>query len=220
MLNFNFKYLRRYSNLQLRLVSSIVIGFLFIISIFWLQYLFFLLLVIIVQGMFEEWLDIGKTELLLLPGVILIFVSGFSLFVGSVVFDKLVIFTYFIIIWVTDCFAFVGGKILKGPKLVPKISPQKTWSGSFCGIIFSNSVACFINYISSYKIFKNTTTMVLISLLISILAQVSDLTVSLFKRRAYVKESGSSIPGHGGYLDRFDSLLFTAPLILLYKIFL
>ena len=119
-----------------------------------------------------------------------------------------------------DCFAFIGGKILKGPKLMPKISPQKTWSGSFCGIIFSNSAACFINYISSYKIFKNTITMVLISLLISILAQVSDLTVSLFKRRAYVKESGNSIPGHGGYLDRFDSLLFTAPLILLYKIFL
>lgn len=220
MLNFNFKYLRRYSNLQLRLIFAAIIGFLFIISIFWFQYLFFLLLIIIVQGMFTEWLDIGSAEFWLWPGVILIFFSGMSLALCAMVFESLVIFTYFVIIWVTDSFAFIGGKMLKGPKLMPKISPQKTWSGALCGTIFASLAACFINYISNYKIFNNMVHMALIALLLSIVAQAGDLSVSFFKRKVYVKESSDSIPGHGGFLDRFDSLLFTAPLLSCYKIFL
>ncbi len=103
----------------------------------------------------------------------------------------------------TDVGAYLFGKIFGGKKLFPKISPNKTWSGALGGILLSIITSLFFFNVMNYQIFL----IVLISLFLSIFAQLGDITESLFKRYYKVKDSGKLIPGHGGFFDRFDSLL-------------
>lgn len=120
-------------------------------------------------------------------------------------------------IWCNDTFAYICGKLLGKHKLYEKISPKKTIEGFIGGIIFTQ-IAAFI----LYK-FTHTNTPLLFWLLvgfcISVLGTIGDLIESKYKRQADVKDSGNIMPGHGGILDRLDSILFVAPfLFLIYKI--
>jgi phosphatidate cytidylyltransferase len=113
----------------------------------------------------------------------------------------------FAIIWSTDIFAFFGGRALGGPKLAPAISPKKTWSGFLCGLAGGVVAGLIAAYIFSAP---NYLWIATLSIVLSFSGQLGDLFESALKRRFEVKDSGDLIPGHGGVMDRMDSMIFAA----------
>lgn len=147
-----------------------------------------------------RYLLLSFTFLILLP-----FVNG--------VYEQSVILTLIILIWVNDSFAFFVGKNLGKRKLFESVSPKKTVEGFFGGVLFSLIAAFILSYFCD---FLSLTNLIVISLIASILGTLGDLVESKFKRKANTKDSGNIMPGHGGILDRLDSLLFVAPFVYLY----
>ena len=138
-------------------------------------------------------------------------------------YNPKIIIGLFILIWTNDTFAYIVGKSIGKRKLFEKISPKKTIEGFFGGLFFS----IFAGYlISIYLIkpsaqFSNKSILIwtIIAAIVGIIGTVGDLIESKFKRIAGVKDSGKVMPGHGGVLDRLDSVIFVAPFIFLfYKI--
>lgn len=123
------------------------------------------------------------------------------------------IYWLFFLVWSTDIAAFVGGRIFKGPKLAPSISPNKTWSGFITGMIMGVAVG----YETSFWVFPGVFTFWDVALLV-LIAQIGDLMESQAKRWSHVKDSSSLIPGHGGLLDRLDSLLAASFALALWEI--
>ena len=123
-------------------------------------------------------------------------------------FAKLLIVGVFVLIWVNDSFAYLVGKTLGKHKLFPKISPKKTIEGSLGGLIFA-LIAAYI--ISTFEPILTRLEWMVLAVVIVIMGNLGDLLESKFKRVAGVKDSGAILPGHGGILDRLDSLVFAAP---------
>ncbi len=123
-------------------------------------------------------------------------------------FAKYLIMGIFILIWVNDSFAYLVGSTLGKNKLFPSISPKKTIEGSVGGLIFA-LVAAYI--ISKYEPILNATQWIILAVVLVITGNLGDLLESKFKRVAGVKDSGAILPGHGGILDRLDSMIFAAP---------
>ncbi len=134
----------------------------------------------------------------------LIFLQGLNW--GDVYFAWLAIF----ITWATDTGAFVVGSWIGKNKMAPNISPNKTWEGCIGGVLFCLFIIFFYNL---WFLHLPTFAMLAIGCIGSILDQVGDLVESYLKRWAGVKDSGKLIPGHGGILDRFDSLILVAPVV-------
>ncbi|TGV01210.1 phosphatidate cytidylyltransferase [Flavivirga rizhaonensis] len=119
----------------------------------------------------------------------------------------------FILVWVNDTFAFLVGKNFGRQKLFEKISPKKTVEGFLGGLFFS----CVASYfIATFTEILGFTNWLILSIIISVFGTLGDLTESKFKRQANVKDSGVIMPGHGGLLDRLDSIIFAAPFIYLF----
>ena len=119
-----------------------------------------------------------------------------------------------ILTWASDIGAFFVGRTLKGRKLIPSVSPGKTVSGALGGLAATVIVSWLYVRFALTPLASLTMTLpatLLFGLLISVAAQVGDLAESLLKREANVKDSSRLIPGHGGLLDRLDSLLFVLP---------
>lgn len=114
------------------------------------------------------------------------------------------------IIWATDSGAYFIGKAIGKRKLWPEISPNKTVEGSLGGVVCAVVVASVFQLI--FPIDDSFSKMLIISILLSVFGQLGDLVESALKRHYSVKDSGSILPGHGGILDRFDSLLFVLPI--------
>ncbi len=129
-------------------------------------------------------------------------------------------------IWASDTGAYFAGKNIGGPKLAPHISPNKTWAGLLGGmagsalsfVVYAACVAPFLSHLTSFDldVFDGWTLWVVgaIGASVTLTGQAGDLIESYAKRKAGVKDSGTLIPGHGGILDRIDSLLLAAPLFL------
>lgn len=113
----------------------------------------------------------------------------------------------------TDVFAYFTGVTLGKHKLCPKISPKKSIEGSIGGILGSIIVCGVFGYFFANEIFIHC---IIVGALGGIVSQFGDLTASIFKRKMGIKDYGNLIPGHGGILDRFDSVLFTAPMVFYY----
>jgi len=207
--------------MKLRILSGIVIGLLFVTSIIWVKQLFYPVILLVAILMLLEWYMMTKSSsLFLLAGLPIISIPIISLLlVGFIDQNRFILLTYFIIIWSVDTFAMLGGKTIRGPKLAPYISPNKTWSGLLTGIISASLISllfCISLNFSIYNYyFSNKIHIILTSMLIALISQLSDLFVSCFKRKFKVKDTGHIIPGHGGILDRFDSIILTAPLLLI-----
>ncbi|HED07610.1 MAG TPA: phosphatidate cytidylyltransferase [Ignavibacteria bacterium] len=125
-----------------------------------------------------------------------------------------IIISIFVTIWVCDSAAFFGGTALGKHKLFPRVSPKKSWEGAVFGFLFAIGTMALAKVI--VLAFLSWTTIIVIGFIIGVFGQIGDLIESLLKRSANVKDSSHLIPGHGGIFDRFDSLLFSAPIILLY----
>jgi phosphatidate cytidylyltransferase len=132
------------------------------------------------------------------------------------------VFFPLVVTWVCDTAAMFGGRTLAGPKLAPTVSPGKTRSGTVVGVIGALLVApLFTGWIfPRVGIGMHLWQALAIAGVLSVLGQVGDLAESLFKRQAGVKDSSRLIPGHGGVLDRLDSLYFVVPLTaVMYRLF-
>lgn len=121
----------------------------------------------------------------------------------------LLIFMAFFLTWMVDTGAYFFGRFFGHKKLAPSISPNKTQEGAIGGIIVTILAAVILHFILIPIGFFNA---IILGLLISFLGQLGDLFESLIKRSANLKDSGNLLPGHGGILDRFDSILFTIPI--------
>jgi phosphatidate cytidylyltransferase len=116
--------------------------------------------------------------------------------------------------WSSDIGAYFAGRAIGGPKLIPSVSPGKTIAGAIGGLVLTVVVCVlYVNYVlRPYAQLAFTPLgMVMFGVTISVVAQIGDLAESLFKREAKVKDSGTLFPGHGGALDRLDSLFFVLP---------
>jgi phosphatidate cytidylyltransferase len=121
---------------------------------------------------------------------------------------KLVLFTL-VLVWAGDMLAYFVGKFLGRVKMAPALSPKKTWEGAVGNVVASVLVAvAFARWIQI-----DTLTLVAIAVAANIAGQAGDLIESAYKRGASVKDSGAILPGHGGMLDRIDSLILAAPVV-------
>ena len=124
--------------------------------------------------------------------------------------------------WITDSAAYFTGKRMGKTKLIPDISPKKTVEGSIGGVIGCTAIVTiyglFINNYFSANIWIGH--YILLGLIVSIVSQVGDLVASSIKRLTGIKDFGNIMPGHGGVIDRFDSILLAAPVVYLYLNFI
>lgn len=203
-------------NTKKRIQTSFILLFLIYIMIKFNFFATYILLIIAVLSIIE-FLQITKK----------IFRNFFFHYCSNIIFIiYLIIFCYFFIFFInffhlkiviyslilgcvaSDVGGFIFGKILRGPKLT-KVSPNKTYSGSFGSIILT----CFVFSISLFLFTNSFSYLILIvSLITSISCQLGDLFFSFLKRKAKVKDTGTLLPGHGGILDRIDGMLLGIPL--------
>lgn len=135
------------------------------------------------------------------------------------------ILSLLVCIWSSDVSAYFAGKIIGGPKLAPTISPKKTWAGLGgamigCGIslvimLFLEPVFAYVMNVDTGLTTTHSYMVFLAGCLLGGIGQAGDLFISYFKRKANIKDMGNLIPGHGGLLDRIDSLLLAIPVYLI-----
>ena len=124
----------------------------------------------------------------------------------------------FILTWMVDTGAYFSGRLFGNKKLAPNISPNKTWEGAIGGTVFTILAAVILHF--TLMPLGGMLNAMILGLLIAIAGQLGDLLESLIKRSANVKDSGNLLPGHGGILDRFDSILFTMPVTYYFMYFM
>ncbi len=138
-----------------------------------------------------------------------LYISGAALAVftvwqtGNGIFN---IFWLVLVVMLSDIGGYFAGRIIGGPKLWPKLSPKKTWSGTLGGWLLAAIAGIFIGLFTSYSVVFA----IVICMILTVAAQAGDLLESWVKRRQGVKDASNLIPGHGGFLDRFDGLLAAA----------
>ncbi len=121
---------------------------------------------------------------------------------------------FVLVVWAVDVGGYVVGCSLKGPKLAPKISPNKTWSGLIGGMLFSIGISyAFCWYVGAWP---HALYYGMLAAMIAIIAQIGDLIESAIKRSLNLKDSSDLIPGHGGIFDRVDGLIFAAPIVYIF----
>ena len=204
------------NELQKRILSSIFlvpISFFFIIQGS-LAFIFFLSLILLATSL--EWFKMTKNkDLLRIFGLFFLFFSFFTtVYIRQYIGLNFFLFVIIVCIF-TDIGGYIFGKTFKGPKLI-KISPKKTYSGligSFLISLFFGFI--YIKYLgqkSRILLETDPIFMILLILFISLVSQIGDLIISYFKRKAKLKDTGKILPGHGGFLDRIDGIIFVMPI--------
>lgn len=138
---------------------------------------------------------------IILPGLAILWIRGDTIGFTSDGFAK-VMFIALVVI-AADSWAYIGGSILKGPKLAPKISPNKTWSGFGSGLLFGAFTGVLCAFVTGFSLVAGW----ILALPIVVFSVFGDLIESAIKRHLNVKDAGGLLPGHGGLLDRVDSLM-------------
>ncbi|MCC0016385.1 MAG: phosphatidate cytidylyltransferase [Rhodobiaceae bacterium] len=148
-----------------------------------------------------------------LPALGLVHLRGLEHGLAAVIF-------ILVAVWSTDIGAYLGGRAIGGPKLWPAVSPKKTWAGFFSGLVAA-AVGCLIvvtvaGAAATYG--AGISAALALAIVLSLVGQFGDLFESFMKRHYGVKDSGTLIPGHGGAMDRLDSIIFAASLAALLAI--
>ena len=208
-----------------RILSSIIlipIALFFIIKGSF-YFAFFLIAIFLIAS--QEWFKMSKKKMYSYLGTAFLFFSFYSAFLlrGDNDSDLVRFFFVIIICVATDIGGYVFGKIFRGPKLI-KISPNKTYAGMigsyFLAIIFGYyyffSDFIFLFDFNKFEIldninFRDQQKLFIIIFLISSVSQTGDLIISYFKRVKKIKNTGKILPGHGGFLDRVDGIIFAIP---------
>ena len=154
---------------------------------------------------------------LLFGYVILPFILANYVAMGVKGYNPKILISIIILIWTNDTFAYLVGKNIGKNKLFPSVSPKKTIEG-FAGGMFFTIISSLL--LSKFYTESNLTIWIVIAVIISIFSTLGDLIQSKFKRVAGIKDSGKIMPGHGGILDRLDSIIFVIPFINLYFLIL
>ena len=135
--------------------------------------------------------------------------------VGSQAWNPWVMIAYIAIIWSNDVFAYLVGMSIGRHPLFERLSPKKSWEGFFGGL----AGAVVAGIVAARLLDESMWAWAGLALIASVTGVLGDLVESMFKRAAGVKDSGSIIPGHGGWLDRFDALILSAPFVFVYMLF-
>jgi phosphatidate cytidylyltransferase len=157
----------------------------------------------------------GSFTFLCLPSSLMLFMYREDLF-GNLAGPGLIILV-FCLLWANDIFAYLTGKLLGKHKLFPRISPGKTIEGSLGGLVFAIIAMIVFAHYAEWLPKADGIGMATIAV---VFGTLGDLSESMLKRQAGVKDSGKLIPGHGGILDRFDSVMFSVPFIFVYLLLL
>ena len=177
----------------------------------------FLVVVILIGSMLFNHDEFKTKDLFTLLFVILVIPFAFTTisYIRNMEKGIFLVWLPFLVAWMTDTFAYFGGRFFGKHKLCPEISPKKTVEGSISGVI--GAIVGFVVYgivlKNAWEISVNIPALLVISAVTSVLSQMGDLFASCIKRENGVKDFGNLMPGHGGALDRFDSLVLTAPVI-------
>jgi len=134
----------------------------------------------------------------------------------KIIFSPGIVIGFFILLWVNDTGAYLSGITMGRHRLMERISPKKSWEGFFGGILLTILagwlLSGWLNILDSFK-------WIFVALIIALCGTFGDLIESMLKRSTGIKDSGTIMPGHGGFLDRFDSTLLSFPLVFLFIIF-
>jgi len=142
----------------------------------------------------------------------LLFTAGFFSEAG---YTPWIVLSYILIVWTNDVGAYLVGVPFGKHRLCERISPKKSWEGFFGGIAAAVGVAMLAGCLLDESLVK----WAILGLVVAVTGVAGDLVESVLKREAGVKDSGRILPGHGGFLDRFDALLFSAPFLFVYLLF-
>ncbi len=221
--------------LKIRSLTALIFVAVMLVGLLWNFWSFVLLFTIIHFGCWYEYVKMikkiyGKNVLYFLLGLIYITMPIVMMIdvahkchiyttdnTNYVEFLKIIPCLIIFSIWINDTMAYLVGSVI-GKTPFSKISPKKTWEGTIGGAILCVIVISLIAYFTELIKVKDAA---IIAALCAIFGTLGDLFESKLKRMANVKDSGSFMPGHGGFLDRFDSLLFAVPAVWIYiKLFL
>lgn len=203
-----------------RIISALVLAPVVLASVYFGGVWFLGLVVACVLVALMEWAklcasgSVGRAERWAwrIPGGVYIAVSCFSLVLlrGDDLVGRNMVFFVLATVWVADSGAYFCGSLIGGPKLAPRVSPKKTWSGLIGALVMAGITGGVF-----FTLFPERTVieLCLAGVVVGGAAQIGDLAESLAKRRFQVKDSGALIPGHGGILDRIDGLMAASLLV-------
>ena len=178
-----------------------------------------LFLILGVVSIYEMWkLRKGKPKnyaflFVLLPFILIHFIGMIDRNHHNSSFNASVILLMFVLTWTFDTFAYLFGVRFGKTKIMPSVSPKKSWEGFVGGFVFT-LIASFLT--THYLLEVDNSIVIGMSLFLPFTASLGDFIESYFKRKAGAKDSGNFIPGHGGILDRMDAFMITIPVLYIY----
>ncbi len=211
--------------LRERLISAALLAPVTLFLIWYGSWPFALMVMAAIIITFFEWHNMAKklTEphFMSIIGAAYILISCGSFYFLRSEFSFAICIYFIVLIWSSDTGAYFAGKMIGGPKMAPSISPNKTWAG-FGGAVLTPGLLAVIGvlFFDLHDRMPLPNDFVLfcalcVGALIGVIGQGGDLLISMLKRKSGLKDTGALIPGHGGLLDRIDSLLPNAPFFLL-----
>ena len=210
------------SGLGKRIVSAVILGPLTLGVILWGGWPFIAFMAGAFLLSLKEWHGMvaraSRPLLHILCGTAYIALCFMSFCALRLVFPEGAIWALGLIVavWASDSGAYFFGKVIGGPKFAPAISPQKTWAG-FSGSVLCGGAGLYLFFLLFYEGDADAAAFIpffAAGMVLGAVGQAGDLLESFFKRRSGMKDSGNLIPGHGGMLDRIDSLLLASPAFL------
>lgn len=208
-------------SLFLRIVSAIILVPLVLFIVWQGGVLFLCALALLVAISVYEWAVLargaGRLFCFGAVGCVYVLASFYAAYLIRDQFGFAVSATFLAALWASDIGAYISGKLVGGAKMAETISPNKTWAGFVGGIVFTvlTTMICVMSIRVLDGLGLPLYAWAGVAVVIAVSGQVGDLIVSMLKRRAHAKDTGALIPGHGGLLDRIDSLLLAAPVFLL-----
>ncbi|MCB1651173.1 MAG: phosphatidate cytidylyltransferase [Alphaproteobacteria bacterium] len=217
-----------FSTLQTRAISAVALAPAVVFIIFFGSWVYSTFVLICFLISLYEWLKLargcsakgGVVFFLSVAGLGYLLLSAFSFLLIRSEGGAWMTLFFFLLVWASDIGAYFSGKLIGGKKMAPTISPNKTWAGFGGALLFPAFLALGWVYVFDYHGFSGHIVSFLLGIAIGTVGQSGDLLISAMKRKAGVKDTGTLIPGHGGLLDRIDSMLLGAPLFLWFLLYI